>query len=258
MVFDNETKPSSESSPTPGFPLPWSRQAATLAEPTIPSRFTATPTGKRGAPSSDRRRRPDIGDRMLRICFVATLALPLSACTLPAQCTTNVLVTYYSVSGHTRAMADAVAAGARSVEGAVVALLPIDSTTTEHLLTADAVIVGSPVYNGNVAPEVLTFMNGWPFLGGEMRDKVGAAFVTAGGISAGEEAALLGILRAMLVQGMVVVGGSDWWSAFGASAVTEEEPFMPQDGTVDPPFLAKARGLGRRATATTNLLTCSR
>ena len=53
-----------------------------------------------------------------------------------------------------------------------------------------------------------------------MRDKVGAAFVTAGGISAGEEAVQLAILRAMLVYNMIVVGGADWTAAFGASAVT--------------------------------------
>jgi NAD(P)H dehydrogenase (quinone) len=154
-------------------------------------------------------------------------------------------------------MAVDVAEGARSVDGVEVTLLPIDSVTTEHLLAADAVIVGSPVYNANVAPQVLAFMNGWPFLGGEMRDKVGAAFVTAGGISAGEESALLGILSAMLVQGMVVVGGPDWWSAFGASAVTEEEPFLPQDGEVDEVFLEKARGLGRRTAALAYRLACS-
>ena len=78
----------------------------------------------------------------------------------------------------------------------------------------------------------------------------------AGGISAGEETALLGILQAMLVQGMVVVGGPDWWSAFGASAVTEEDPFLPQDGEVDELFLEKARGLGRRAAAVAHQLSC--
>ncbi len=193
---------------------------------------------------------------MFRTCLASALALPLLVGTLPAQCTTNVLVTYYSLTGHTRAMADGAAAGARSVEGVVVSLLPIDSTTTEHLLAADAVIVGSPVYNANIAPPVLEFMNNWPFLGGEMRDKVGAAFVTAGGISAGGEAALIGILRAMLIQGMVVVGGPDWWSAFGASAVTEEEPFMPPDGEVAEQFREKAHGLGRRAAAMAMRLAC--
>ena len=193
---------------------------------------------------------------MIRICLGFVLLLHAFVGSLPAQCTTEVLVTYYSLMGHTEAMAQAAAEGARAVDGAAVTLLPIDSTTHAHLLEADAVLVGSPVYNANVAPPVLQFMNNWPFLQGEMRDKVGAAFVTAGGFSAGEEAALIGILRAMLIQGMVVVGGPDWWSAFGASAVTEEAPFTPPEGEVAEQFLAKARGLGSRAAAVAKRLAC--
>jgi NAD(P)H dehydrogenase (quinone) len=193
---------------------------------------------------------------MFRTHLGLMLAVHALAGPLPAQCTTEILVTYYSLMGHTEAMAHAVAEGAHTVDGARVMLLPIDSTTTAHLLDAHAVIVGSPVYNANVAPPVLEFMNGWPFLQSEMRDKLGAAFVTAGGFSAGEEAALTGILRAMLIQGMVVVGGPDWWSAFGASAVTEEEPFMPPEGEVAEQFLAKARGLGHRAATMAKRLTC--
>jgi len=193
---------------------------------------------------------------MLRPCLGTVLALALIVGSLRAQCTTTVLVSYYSITGHTRAMAEAVAAGARSIEAVTVVVLPIDSTTTAHLLAANAVLVGSPVYNANVAPPVLTFMNAWPFLGGEMRDKIGAAFVTAGGFSAGEEAALFGILRAMLIQGMIVVGGPDWWSAFGASAITEEKPFTPPDGEIAPQFLEKARGLGSRTATVARQLTC--
>jgi NAD(P)H dehydrogenase (quinone) len=47
---------------------------------------------------------------------------------------------------------------------------------------------------------------------------------------------------------MIVVGGSDWQSAFGASAVTDEEPFdtTPKKQGVNPYFLKKAKGLGTR------------
>ncbi len=195
---------------------------------------------------------------MFRTCLGAVLGISLVGRALDAQCRPSVLTTYHSLTGHTRTMAEAVAAGAHSVDSVTVLIRPIDSTTTEHLLEADAILVGSPVYNANVAPPVLAFMNRWPFLEGEMRDKVGAAFVTAGGISAGEEAALLGILRAMLIQGMVIVGGHDWWSAFGASAITEEEPFMQPGDEVAAQFLEKARGLGRRTASIAQRLTCPR
>ncbi len=160
------------------------------------------------------------------------------------QRTVTVLVAYHSVKGHTRAMAEAVAAGARSVAGAEVRLRTVAEAETEDVLWADAIAVGSPVYNANMVPEVQSFINAWPFRGAPMKDKIGAAFVSGGAISAGEETVQLSILRSMLVFGMVVTGGPAWRSAFGASAVTEEEPFSTE--AVAERFLEKGRALGRR------------
>lgn len=156
----------------------------------------------------------------------------------------TILVAYHSVKGHTEAMAEAVAAGARSVAGTEVRLKTVAEAETEDLLWADAIVVGSPVYNANVTPEVQSFINAWPFRGAPMRDKLGAAFVSGGAISAGEETVQLSILRSMLVFGMVVTGGSAWRSAFGASAVTEEDPFSRDE--VEEQFLERGRALGRR------------
>ncbi len=162
---------------------------------------------------------------------------------VPAQ---QVLVAYYSQTGHTKAMAEAVAEGARQVKNCKVVLKMIDSVWTADLLAADAVIVGSPVYNANVAPPVQQFINRWPFKGSPMKDKIGATFVTGGGISAGEELVQINLLHSMLIFGMIVVGGESWQNAFGASAVTEEAPFKQGKGKVQEQFLKKARGLGRR------------
>jgi len=165
-----------------------------------------------------------------------------------AQERPSVLIAYYSQTGHTRAMAEAVARGARSVKNVNVKLLTVTEATTEDLLKADAVIVGSPVYNANVAPEVASFMNRWPFDGSSMRDKIGAAFVSSGGISAGEELTQLNILHSMMVFGMIVVGGEDWRSAFGASAITGEKPFdqMAKGKDVAEEFEKKGEALGKR------------
>jgi len=190
---------------------------------------------------------------LIRMLLAAAAGLAAPA-TLAAQCTPDVLVAYYSLTGHTRQLADAVAAGAREAGGRV-HLQPVDSVALDVLLAADAVIVGSPVTNATMAPAVQQFLMRWPHASGAMRDKLGAAFVAGGGLSAGEETAQLAILQAMLVHGMVVLGGADWMSAFGASAVTEEEPF-DSPGAVAAQFLAKARGLGERVARVAARLRC--
>ena len=158
----------------------------------------------------------------------------------------HILIVYHSDTGHTARLADAVAAGARGVPGSDVRLRTVDGVSPDDVAWADALIVGSPVHSANISAPVVEFLNSLPF-DGTMRDKVGAAFVTAGGIAAGEEAVQLAILRAMLVFNMIVVGGADWTAAFGASAVTGEPPFADTATVaVDSIFLAKGRDLGAR------------
>ena len=173
--------------------------------------------------------------------FKLSLVLLLFSINTQAQ---NILITYYSKTAHTQSLAEEVAKGASSIPGVQVVLKKIDQTTTKDLLDADAIIVGSPVYNANIAPEVVQFMSTWPFEGNPLKDKIGAAFVTAGGISAGEELAQVNILQSMLVFGMVVVGGNDWTSAFGASAITNEGVF--KTAQLDKLFLQKGFSLGKR------------
>lgn len=155
-----------------------------------------------------------------------------------------VLIAYYSPSGSTKKLAEAIEEGARSVEGVEVRLVPIGEVNPQDLLDAKAILVGSPVYNASITPAVQEFINSWPFEGRPMKDKLGAAFVTGGGISIGEEGVMLDILRAMLIQGMVVMGGDAVEAAFGASAITGEGPFLGEK--MDPIFLAKGFGLGKR------------
>lgn len=160
----------------------------------------------------------------------------------------RILIAYFSAAGHTRAMAEAVARGARSVEGVEVTLATVEDAVTADVLAADAIILGSPVYNANVAPPVQEFINGWPFRGSPLKDKLGAAFVSAGGISAGEELVQTNLLHSMLMFGMIVVGGPTWRQALGASAVVSEDPFGKRDveGHVDAQFLKKGEELGKR------------
>jgi len=167
----------------------------------------------------------------------------------------HVLIVYHSETGHTARLADAVASGARSVAGSEVRQLSVDSVSHADLAWADALIVGSPVQAANPSAPIVRFLASLPF-DGEMSGKVGAAFVTAGGMSAGEEATQLAILRAMLVYNLIVVGGPSWTEAFGASAVTIEPPFgdTASVASIDPIFVAKGEKLGARVAAVAKLL----
>lgn len=176
--------------------------------------------------------------------ILITLFLFLVAQAFAQDSTPQILITYYSASGSTKKLAEAISEGAKSVEGVQVKLLSIEEVNVQDLSEAKAIIVGSPVYNSNVAPAVLEFINSWPFEGRPMKDKIGAAFATGGGISIGEEGVMLDILRAMLIHGMIVMGGEEVEAAFGASAVTGEGPFGSEK--LDELFLKKGFGLGKR------------
>lgn len=110
------------------------------------------------------------------------------------------------------------------------------------------------------------FLSTWA-ISDDLSRKVGAVFVTGGGISSGEELTMVNLLHSMLIFRMVVVGGERWTSAFGASAVVAEGPFQargrgggsdadsglfpslcyPSDpNSVHAMFKDKAVGLGRR------------
>lgn len=161
----------------------------------------------------------------------------------------TVLIVYHSETGNTATMAKAVQEGASRVENVQVVLKTVSEATTEDLLNADAIIVGSPVYNANVTPAVSEFIASWPFEDQPLKDKLGAAFVTAGGVSSGEELTQMNILQSMLIFGMIVMGGPDWSMPFGASAIRGDD-FFPYDEPIHEGFLKKGAGLGERVAET--------
>jgi NAD(P)H dehydrogenase (quinone) len=116
------------------------------------------------------------------------------------------LVVYHSKSGHTRAMADFVARGAGEVEGVAARVKPAEDTTTTDLERAHAIVVGSPVYYGTMAAAVKQLFDRSVKVHKKLRGKVGGAYASAGTPSGGGETAVLDILKAMLIHGMVVQG----------------------------------------------------
>eukprot|EP00566_Odontella_aurita_P011915 CAMPEP_0113547616 /NCGR_PEP_ID=MMETSP0015_2-20120614/12454_1 /TAXON_ID=2838 /ORGANISM="Odontella" /LENGTH=390 /DNA_ID=CAMNT_0000448189 /DNA_START=77 /DNA_END=1249 /DNA_ORIENTATION=+ /assembly_acc=CAM_ASM_000160 len=130
--------------------------------------------------------------------------------------------------------------------------------TFADVMNADAVLVGSPVYNGNTHPDVQTWINYWR-IESDLSRKIGGAFVTAGGMHSGAEGTLMSLMRSMMVFRMMTVGGDTWDSPFGAAATVYEDPFgdtrrsydfsskcYQTDSLVHPHFLRKAWDLGER------------
>ncbi|MEY3151644.1 MAG: hypothetical protein RLZZ333_241 [Bacteroidota bacterium] len=158
--------------------------------------------------------------------------------------TKSVLIAYHSVNGHTAQMAKAIQKGIVESSDIKVIMKPANEVSTQELLDASAIIIGSPVYNANPSPEILSFIKSWPFEGQPLKNKLGAVFVTAGGLSSGEELVQSSLLHAMMVYGMIVIGGDDWKSSFGASGIHEEGKYQSKE--LDTYFLDKGFHLGKR------------
>jgi NAD(P)H dehydrogenase (quinone) len=119
---------------------------------------------------------------------------------------TRVLVTYFSATGNTKAMAEAVVEGVRSIGDVECVLKTADQATNDDWLAADGIIVGSPTYFGQMASRVKRMFDITERVYGQLEGKVGAAFTTAGGAGCGHELANMSIITAMLVSGMIVQG----------------------------------------------------
>ena len=91
----------------------------------------------------------------------------------------NVLVLYFSKGGNTRRLAEAIADGARSVDGTTVVLKNTDEVSKEDFLSADGLIAGSPVYFGSMAAPLKAVFDEFVGIRKKMENKVGAAFATS-------------------------------------------------------------------------------
>jgi NAD(P)H dehydrogenase (quinone) len=144
----------------------------------------------------------------------------------------KVLIIYYSMYGHIHRMAEAVAEGARRVEGADVSMYRVPETLTEEVLgkmgaleaqkglahvpvctvnelaTADAIIFGTPTRFGNMCGQMRQFLDatGGLWAKGALVGKVGSVFTSSATQHGGQESTILTFLTNLLHHGMVVVG----------------------------------------------------
>ncbi len=121
----------------------------------------------------------------------------------------KVAVVYHSGYGHTKKQAEAVAAGAASVAGAKVALIPVEEAEAraEELNAADAIIFGAPTYMGGVSAQFKTFID-WTskiwFVGG-WKDKLAAGFTNSASLNGDKQNSLQQIATLAAQQQMLWV-----------------------------------------------------
>lgn len=166
----------------------------------------------------------------------------------------RILVLYHSTYGHVEAMAEAVAEGARSVEGAEVDIRRAPELVPEELAKKsgykldqaaplakvdelgdyDAIIVGAGTRYGTAASQMRNFLDqtGGLWMKGGLVGKVGSAFTSTATQHGGQETTLIGLIQTLLHHGMIIAGLPYAWdgqqrmdeitggSPYGATTIT--------------------------------------
>lgn len=144
----------------------------------------------------------------------------------------RLLVVFYSMYGHIYRMAEAVAEGAREVEGSEVELVQVPELIPEEALEksgakearaafahipeakpddlarADAVIFGTPTRFGNMCAQMRNFLDrtGGLWARNALVGKVGSVFTSTGTQHGGQETTITSFHSTLLHHGMVIVG----------------------------------------------------
>lgn len=140
----------------------------------------------------------------------------------------NVLVLYYSSYGHIETMAQAVAEGARSVQGTQVDIKRVPELVPEEVAKAghykidqaapvaqpedlasyDAIIFGTPTRFGNMSAQMKNFLDqtGGLWAQGKLVGKVGSVFTSSASQHGGQESTLLSFHTVLLHHGMSIAG----------------------------------------------------
>jgi NAD(P)H dehydrogenase (quinone) len=168
----------------------------------------------------------------------------------------KIYVVYDSESGHTEALAKAVAEGASEVEEAEVLLRHVKDAKVSELEDVDAIIWGCPGHFGTISSGLKEWIDklGYIWASGKLVGKVGAVFCTTATVHGGAEMTLWNLITPMLHNGMIIVGLPSnvpenvlHGSYYGVAVTCPVE--LSEDAPINMPNesdLALGRALGRR------------
>ncbi|MBD2462717.1 NAD(P)H-dependent oxidoreductase [Oscillatoria sp. FACHB-1407] len=133
-----------------------------------------------------------------------------------------IAIVYFSGSGHTHLMAEAVAAGASSVADSTVELLRItgeqivsgrwqDNAILEKLSRADAIVFGTPTYMGGVAAQFKAFVDATSsvWFNQQWKNKIAGGFTHSSSLSGDKQSTLLYLSVHAAQHSMIWVGVGD-------------------------------------------------
>jgi NAD(P)H dehydrogenase (quinone) len=115
------------------------------------------------------------------------------------------LVIYHSRSGNTKQMAEVIAKAMNDAQLPTQCKI-VQDVTLDELEEADAIVIGTPTYYGHMAAPIKQMFDDSVTRHGKLDGKIGAAFSSSVNIGGGNETAIMGIIEAMLICGMVVWG----------------------------------------------------
>lgn len=118
----------------------------------------------------------------------------------------DILILYYSKTGHTKKLAESVAQGVRETPGVNPVLRTTQEVTKDDFVNCAGIIAGSPVYFGILAADLKRVFDDFVGIRKQMENKVGAAFASSGFWAGGNETTIISILQCLLIYGMIIVG----------------------------------------------------
>ncbi len=147
---------------------------------------------------------------------------------------TQILVIYESDYGSTEKMAQAVADGVNSIDGARALLKKAEEVSAEDFLASDGVLVGTPVHMGNMdwrIKKMIDSVCGGLWMQDKLIGKVVGVFASGsgyGGAGGGVELTMVSLLNNFAELGMIIVPlpkntdgykkGGLQWGPYGRSA----------------------------------------
>lgn len=139
----------------------------------------------------------------------------------------EILILYYSQSGHVRDMAEHIARGVESVVNCSAKLRTVPAISTvceatedsipeqghlyvnsDDLKQCDGLVLGSPTRFGNMAAPLKYFIDQTSdiWLSGSLIGKPAAVFTSTGSLHGGQESTLLSMMLPLMHHGMLIMG----------------------------------------------------